>query len=84
MVKVGLIQMSCVDENNPEPNMEKALRLIDEAAGGARCFAAAADAAVAAATAVVVAAAAAAGKNHPKKKNLEKYQLKNQKNLKLV
>jgi len=33
MVKVGLIQMSCVDENNPEPNMEKALRLIDEAAG---------------------------------------------------
>ena len=33
MVKVGLIQMSCVDENNPEPNLEKALRLIDEAAG---------------------------------------------------
>jgi N-carbamoylputrescine amidase len=33
MVKVGLIQMSCVDENRPEPNLEKAFRMIDEAAG---------------------------------------------------
>ncbi len=33
MPKVGLIQMSCVDENDTEPNVVKTLKMIDEAAG---------------------------------------------------
>ncbi len=31
-IKIGLIQMTCVDENDPEPNFTKAMQMVDEAA----------------------------------------------------